>query len=56
MYSLILPLGIINFVLVLIQVLSGLKIVTMTFKAHKYCGIALGFFATLHGAIAIFFT
>jgi hypothetical protein len=56
MYSLILPLGIINFILVLVQVFSGLKIVRISYKAHKYCGIALGVFALLHGAIAIFLT
>jgi hypothetical protein len=56
MYSLILPLGIINFLLVLIQILGGLKIVKVSYKAHKYFGIALGFFALLHGTIAIFFT
>jgi hypothetical protein len=56
MYSLILPLGIINFILVLVQVFSGLKIVRISHKVHKYCGIALGVFALLHGAIAIFFT
>ena len=56
MYSLILPLGIINFILVLVQVFSGLKIVRISYKAHKYCGIALGVFALLHGTIAIFFT
>lgn len=56
MYSLILPLGIINIVLVMVQVLSGLKYIKIPFKAHKYCGIALGVFALLHGAIAFFFT
>lgn len=56
MYSLILPLGIINFLLVAIQILSGLKIVKISYKAHKYCGIALGVAALTHGAIAIFFT
>ena len=56
MYTLILPLGIINFLLVLIQVFSGLKIIKISFKAHKYFGITLGVCALLHGAIAIFFT
>lgn len=56
MYSLILPLGIINFILVLFQVVSGLRIVRVSHKAHKYSGIALGVFALLHGAIAIFLT
>lgn len=56
MYALILPLGIINFLLVLIQVLSGLKILKISYKAHKYFGITLGVCAFLHGAIAVFFT
>jgi hypothetical protein len=55
MYLLILPLGIINFVLVLIQIFSGLKIIKISYKAHRNFGIALGVFALLHGAIAIFF-
>lgn len=54
MYSLILPLGILNFLLVLIQVLGGLKIIRISYKAHKNFGIALAFFALLHGVIAIF--
>jgi hypothetical protein len=56
MYSLILPLGIINAILVLIQLFSGLRILKLSFKAHRYCGIALAFFALVHGAIAVFFT
>jgi hypothetical protein len=54
MYSLILPLGILNFLLVLIQILGGLKIIKISYKAHKYFGIALGCSALLHGALAIF--
>jgi hypothetical protein len=56
MYALILPLGIINILLVMMQLLSGLRIIRISFKAHKYFGIALGISATLHGVIAIFFT
>jgi hypothetical protein len=56
MYSLILPLGIINFILVLIQILGGLKVIKVSFRVHKYMGIALGIFALIHGAIAIIFT
>jgi hypothetical protein len=56
MYSLILPLGIINFVLVMIQILSGLKVIKISYKAHRYFGITLGVTTVLHGAIAIFFT
>ena len=55
MYSLILPLGIINFILILFQILGGLKIIKVSFKVHKYMGIALGIFALIHGAIAVFF-
>ncbi|MBN2275265.1 MAG: hypothetical protein JXK95_13095 [Bacteroidales bacterium] len=55
MYSLILPLGIINFILIAIQILGGLKVIKVSFKLHKYLGLALGVFALLHGAIAIFF-
>ncbi len=56
MYALILPLGIINFVLILVQILGGMKIIKVSYKTHKYLGIALGVFALIHGAIAIFFT
>jgi hypothetical protein len=56
MYVLILPLGIINFLLIMVQILSGLRVIKIPFKAHKYCGIALGVFALIHGAIAVFFT
>jgi hypothetical protein len=56
MYDLIMPLGIINFLLVLIQILGGMKIVKVSYKVHRFLGFTLGFFALLHGAIAFFFT
>jgi hypothetical protein len=56
MYSLILPLGIINLILISIQLLSGLRIIKISFKAHKRFGIALAAGALLHGTIAVFFT
>ena len=56
MYALILPLGIINFLLVLIQILGGLKIIKVSYKVHRNLGIALGVFVLLHGAIAIIYT
>jgi hypothetical protein len=56
MYILILPLGIINFLLISIQILGGLKVIKIPFRVHKYLGITLGFFALIHGVIAIFFT
>jgi hypothetical protein len=55
MYELILPLGILNFLLVLVQILGGLKVIKVSFKVHRNLGIALGVFALIHGAIAIFF-
>lgn len=56
MYDLILPLGIINIVLVAVQVLGGMKIIKVSFKTHKYLGILLGIFALIHGALAVFFS
>jgi hypothetical protein len=56
MYNLILPLGIINFILVMIQILSGTKVIKISFRMHRNFGIALGISAFIHGAIAIFFT
>ncbi len=56
MYELILPLGIINFILIMVQILGGLKIIKVPYKTHKYLGIALGVFALIHGTIAIFLT
>jgi hypothetical protein len=55
MYELILPLGILNFLLALFQILTGLRIVKVSFKVHKITGILLGVFALIHGTIAIFF-
>ncbi len=56
MYELILPLGIINFILVLVQILGGMKVIKVSYKTHKYLGIALGVFVLIHGAIAFIFS
>jgi len=56
MYQLILPLGILNFLLVVFQILGGIKVIKVSFKVHKIMGILLGVFVLIHGAIAIFFT
>lgn len=56
MYDLILPLGIVNFILVALQILGGLKIIKVPFRWHKNLGIALGVFVVLHGLIAIIYT
>jgi hypothetical protein len=51
--NIILILGIINFLLVLLQVASGLRYIKLPFAVHKNAGIVLLVTATLHGAIAI---
>ena len=51
--SIILILGIINFVLVIFQLSSGLSFIRVSFGFHKNTGIVLFFTATLHGALAI---
>jgi hypothetical protein len=56
MDELILPLGIINFVLILAQILGGLKIIKVSFKVHRFLGITLGVTALLHGVVAMFLT
>lgn len=56
MYSLILPLGIINLILVLIQILGGLKVIKMSYKTHRNFGIVLGVFVVLHATVAIVYT
>jgi hypothetical protein len=56
MYRLILPLGIINFILILLQILGGLKVIRINYKWHRNLGILLGILALIHGAIAIVYT
>ncbi len=51
--SIILILGIINGVLVLMQLAGGLRWVGISFAVHKRTGITLAVTATLHGALAI---
>jgi hypothetical protein len=51
--SIILILGIINFLLVLFQLTSGLRYIQISFKTHKTVGIVLSFTATIHGALAL---
>ncbi|HQG77124.1 MAG TPA: hypothetical protein PLS58_06520 [Bacteroidales bacterium] len=55
MYFLVLPLGIINLILVALQILGGLKIVKIPFRWHRNLGIALGVFALLHASIALIY-
>jgi hypothetical protein len=52
--SIILLLGICNLLLVFFQLLSGLRIIKVSPKVHKKTGIALVFFALVHGLLALF--
>jgi len=51
--SIILILGICNLLLVLFQLLSGLRIIKVKPKVHKKTGIALLIFALAHGSLAL---
>ena len=51
--DIILWLGIINFILVLFQLLSGLRVIKIKYKTHKTFGIILFITATIHGTVAI---
>jgi hypothetical protein len=50
--SIILILGIINGVLVFMQLAGGLRWVGISFAAHKRTGITLAVTSTLHGLLA----
>jgi hypothetical protein len=56
MYGFILPLGVINLILVALQILGGLKVIKIPFRWHKNLGIALGVFVVLHALIAVIYT
>jgi len=47
--------GIINFLLVLFQVSSGLRIFKVPFTVHKKTGLLLLFTALIHGGLAVYF-
>ena len=51
--SIILIFGIINFILVLFQLSSGLHLIKVPFALHKNMGMALFFTAIIHGGLAI---
>jgi len=51
--SIILILGLINFVLLLFQAASGLKIIKVKYRVHKKTGIALLIVAIIHGFLGI---
>jgi len=51
--DIVLWLGIVNLLLVLFQLLSGLKVLKVKYKIHKRMGILLFFTAFTHGIVAI---
>jgi len=51
--NIILILGIVNFVLILFQMLSGSRVIKVQFKIHKTFGIILFFTAFIHGILAL---
>ena len=51
--SIILILGIINFLLLLVQLTSGLHIIKLSFGFHKNAGIILCITGSIHGLLAI---
>jgi hypothetical protein len=52
--SVVVFLGIINFLLVLFQVSSGLRFLKVSFALHKKSGLLLFCTALIHGALAIY--
>lgn len=53
--SIILILGIINFILLFFQLGTGLRFIKIPFGIHKITGITLFIVASLHGILAILF-
>jgi hypothetical protein len=47
-------LGVINFLLVLFQVSSGLRFIKIPFTLHRKAGLLLFFTALIHGTLAIY--
>jgi hypothetical protein len=52
--NIILVLGIINFILILFQLISGLRLLKIRMQIHKATGITLIFTSLIHAALAIF--
>jgi hypothetical protein len=51
--SIILILGIINFLLLLFQLTTGLRWIKVRFGVHKKTGILLFIMATIHGVLGL---
>jgi uncharacterized membrane protein YozB (DUF420 family) len=55
LYSLVMPLGIITYVLILLAILTAKRIIKLNFKWHRRFGISALIFATLHAGIVIYY-
>jgi len=51
--SIVLILGVINFLLILFQLSSGLRLIKVSFLTHRKSGIALLISASLHALLGI---
>ena len=51
--SIVLILGIVNFLLILFQLSSGLRLIKVSFLTHRKTGIALLISASLHALLGI---
>jgi hypothetical protein len=51
--SIVLILGVINFLLILFQLSSGLRLIKVSYLIHRKTGIALLISASLHALLAI---
>jgi len=51
--SIILILGLVNFLLLLFQISTGLRWIKMDFAVHRKTGITLFIIAVIHGTLAI---
>ena len=50
--SIVLLLGVLNFVLILFQISSGFRLIKVPFGVHKRTGVALFVSATVHAVLA----
>ncbi|MBN2790006.1 MAG: hypothetical protein JXR69_07440 [Candidatus Delongbacteria bacterium] len=53
LYDLVMPLGIITYVLIILAILTGRRIIKLHPKWHKIIAVLALVFATLHAAIVI---
>lgn len=54
LYGLVLPLGIITYILLLMTILTGIRVIKMKVKYHKLFGFLALIAATAHASIIIY--